>query len=89
MLIFNQGFNQKISICDQQFDYVHVDGVIEERQEIVDSKSMQNWIMYTLCDNHLSNPFLSHNFLGSLHASYVYNFYALIISNVCDKEKKI
>ena len=62
--------NQPLQVHDQNFDDVHVDDVVEEeRQEIVEAKSMPKWLVQTLCDNHLVSTLPSCTCLGSKHAS--------------------
>ena len=53
------------------------------------ARGMPKWLVHTLRDSKLDAPLSSCTRLGSHHASYASDCYALAISNLCDVEEPL
>ena len=86
--------NQSLQVLDQPTDE-HVDdvdlydAVDEHRIDIEESINMPKGLVQTLCDNKLASPLSICTRLGSHHASYTYESYVFVASNMCDEEEPV
>ena len=75
--------NTKQSIFDAD---VH-DALVDEREDIEESRSMPKWLVQTLRDRKLNAPLSNRTRSGSHSADYASDCYALAVSNMCDEEE--
>lgn len=81
--VSNENIKQPISDAD-----VH-DALVDEREDIEESRSMPKWLVQTLHDSKLNAPLSSRTRSGSHSTDYVSNSYALAVSNMCDEEEPL
>ena len=81
--VSNENTEQSISDAD-----VH-DALVDEREDIEESRSMPKWLVQTLRDSKLNAPLSSCTRSGSHSADYASDCYALAVSNMCDEEEPV
>ena len=81
--VSNENTEQSISDAD-----VH-DALVDERQDIEESRSMPKWLVQTLRDSKLNAPLSTRTRSGSHSADYASDCYALAVSNMCDEEEPV
>ncbi|MCO5558143.1 hypothetical protein L7F22_011720 [Adiantum nelumboides] len=78
------------NVTDQPIINVDVNDVLdEERAENEQSRGMPKWMVHTLHNSKLDAPLSSHTHLGSCHASYASDCYALAVSSLHDVEETL
>ena len=83
MQVSNNDTDQPISDAD-----LH-DALVDERQDIEESRNLPKWSVQTLRDNRLDAPLSSRTRSCSHSVSYVSDCYALAISSLCDESKPV
>ena len=64
------------------------DAINDKKDSIKKSKSMPKWVVQTLRDDKLGAPLPYCTHVGSHHASYINDCYALVAS-LCNEEKLV
>ena len=65
------------------------DAIDKERIAIEESRNMPKWLVQTLRDSKLATPFSRYSILRSHHASYTYESYDFMASNMCDEKEHV
>ncbi|MCO5590687.1 hypothetical protein L7F22_044661 [Adiantum nelumboides] len=78
------------NVTDQPITNVDVHDVLDEEwTENEQARGMPKWLVHTLCDSKLDAPLSSRTRLGSRHASYASDCYALAVCSLHDVEEPL